>query len=78
MYGRAIGRRWPGRVVVAPVSALPPLHGDPIVLAIVEHACVLSHASIALTGTAARVRAATSLPHESYLGPVFDTERTTA
>ena len=78
MYGRTIGRRWLGRVAVAPVSTLPPLHGDPIMLAIAEHACVLSHSSIALTGAAARLRAATSLPHESYLGTVDDNERTTA
>ncbi len=77
MSERQIGRRGLGRVVVAPVPTPPPLRGDPIVLAIAEHACVLSHASIALTGTAARLRAATSLPHESYLGPADDTERTT-
>ena len=78
MCEREIGRRGLGRVVVAPVSTRPPLHGDPIVLALAEHARVLSHASIALTGTAARMRAATSLPHETYLGPVDDNERTTA
>jgi hypothetical protein len=85
MYGRAIGPRRLGRVGVAPVSMLP-LHCDPIMLAIAEHACVLSHASIALTGTAARLRAVTSLPHESYLDSHLDTyietvddnERTTA
>jgi branched-chain amino acid transport system ATP-binding protein len=47
-------------------------------LAIAERAYVLSHGSIALTGTAAQLRADTSLLHESYLGAVDDTERTTA
>ena len=75
MCEREIGRRGLGRVVVgAPVSTLPPLRGDPIALAIAEHACVLSHTSIALTGAAARLRAASSLPHESYLGPADDTD----
>jgi hypothetical protein len=78
MCEREIGRHGLGRVVVAPVPTLPPLRDDPMALAIAEHACVLSHASIALTGAAARLRAASSLPHESYLGPVDDTERTTA
>ena len=66
-------RRRLRRVRVAPVSMLPPLHCDPIMLAIAEHACVLSHAPIALTGTAARLRAVTSLPHESYLDSHLDT-----
>jgi hypothetical protein len=75
MSEREIGRRGLGRVVVAPVPTLPPLRGDPMVLAIAEHACALNQASIALTGSAARLRAATSLRHESYLGPVDDTDR---
>ena len=66
-------RRRLGRVGVAPVSMLPSLHCDPIMLAIAEHACVLSHAPIALTGTAARLRAVTSLPPESYLDKHLDT-----
>jgi hypothetical protein len=74
MCEREIGRRGLGRVAVAPVASLPPLHGDPIMLAIAEHVSVLSHASIALTGAAARLRAAASLPHESYLGPMDDTD----
>lgn len=82
MFHEGSRRRRPGRVGVGPVSMLPTLHCDPIMLAIAEHACVLSHAPIALTGTAARLRAVTSLPHESYLDchldSVDDNERTTA
>jgi hypothetical protein len=76
MSEREIGRRGLGRVVVgAPVSTLPPLRGDPIALALAEHACVLNQAPVALTATAARMRAATSLPRERYLDPVDDTDR---
>jgi branched-chain amino acid transport system ATP-binding protein len=47
-------------------------------LAVADRAYVLSHGSVALAGTAANLRDDTSLIHESYLGAVDDTERTTA
>jgi branched-chain amino acid transport system ATP-binding protein len=47
-------------------------------LSVADRAYVLSHGSIALSGTAANLRDDTSLLHESYLGAVDDHERTTA
>jgi branched-chain amino acid transport system ATP-binding protein len=47
-------------------------------LAIAERAYVLSHGSIALTGTAAQLRDDPTLVQESYLGAIDDHERTTA
>jgi branched-chain amino acid transport system ATP-binding protein len=46
-------------------------------LLVADRAYVLSHGSVALSGTAANLRDDTSLIHESYLGAVDD-ERTTA
>ncbi|HLY83607.1 MAG TPA: ABC transporter ATP-binding protein [Acidimicrobiales bacterium] len=47
-------------------------------LSIAERAYVLTHGSIALTGTAAQLRDNTSLLHASYLGPVDNHESTTS
>jgi branched-chain amino acid transport system ATP-binding protein len=47
-------------------------------LAIAERAYVLSHGSIALTGTAAQLRDDPTLVQESYLGAIDDQETTTA
>jgi branched-chain amino acid transport system ATP-binding protein len=46
-------------------------------LSIAERAYVLTHGSVALTGTAAQLRDNTSLLHASYLGAVDNQERTT-